>query len=171
MVEYPMIQPIAGVSPPELAEVTVMTVWPSVAATPIGRFFGRCYNIGRGGYIFTIGNLIALATAPLMVLLYLGKVAPWFGTRYTITNRRVVVQRGLVVDDEKSVDLDRFDTIEVDVRPGHEWFAAGDLIFRMGGTETFRLAGVGRPESFKAACIKSQMAFVGIKAAMQAEAA
>ncbi|WP_145049762.1 PH domain-containing protein [Lignipirellula cremea] len=165
-----MNQAIAGVTPAADAEAITMTVWPSICATFPGRFLGQLYSIGQGGYIVTPGNLFALLTAPIAAALYLGKVAPWFGMRYTITNRRVVVQRGLAAVDERWVDLDRFDRIEISVRPGQSWFAAGDLVFFMGNTETFRLDGVCRPESFKAACIKSQMAYTGIKAALAREA-
>ena len=42
-----MRQPIAGVSPPQLSEATIMTVWPSLAATGIGRGLGRLYAIAR----------------------------------------------------------------------------------------------------------------------------
>ena len=31
-----MKQPIAGVFPPQLSEATIMTVWPSLAATAVG---------------------------------------------------------------------------------------------------------------------------------------
>ena len=40
-----MKQAIAGVAPTEFDEVTMMVVWPSIAATAIGRFCGRLYAI------------------------------------------------------------------------------------------------------------------------------
>ncbi len=66
----------------------------------------------------------------------------------------------------KSIELDRFDTIEVDVKPGQEWFAAGDLVFKRGDVETFRLEGVSRPEAFRQTCVKSHMSYVGVKQAL-----
>jgi len=43
---------------------------------------------------------------------------------------------------------------------------AGDLIFRLGATETFRLEAVSRPEAFRQVCLKSHRAYVGVKQAI-----
>lgn len=69
----------------------------------------------------------------------------------------------------KSVELDRFDSIDVEQQPGQEWFEAGDLVFRSNGVETFRLAGVSRPEAFRHTCLKSQASYVGVKQARERE--
>lgn len=160
-------QAIAGVSPATEHETTVMTVWPSISALGIGRLLGRLFSIRFPNiYIFRLGNFIALAASPICVLLYLGKVAPFAATRYRLTNRRLIVERGLTSREEKFVELDRYDEVDVDVKPGQEWFAAGDLIFRQGETETFRLRGVSRPEAFRQTCLKSRHAFVGVKEAL-----
>jgi len=66
----------------------------------------------------------------------------------------------------KSIELDRFDVIEIDCKPGQEWFAAGDLVFKRGDVETFRLEGVSRPESFRQTCLKSHQSYVGVKQAL-----
>jgi hypothetical protein len=159
-------QPIAGVVPPERKEVTVMTVWPSVAALAPGRALGRAFAIQWPDvYIFRLGNLLALLSIPLVLPLYFLKVLPFLGTRYMLTNRRVVVLRGIVGKEEKFVDLDRFDAVEVVVEPGQAWYHAGDLVFKQGAVETFRLEGVSRPEAFRATCLKSQMAHAGVKRA------
>ena len=68
--------------------------------------------------------------------------------------------------EEASVSLDKFDAIEVVVQPGQDWYPAGDLIFRLGATETFRLAGVSRPESFRQTCLKAQLSHVGVQKAL-----
>ena len=69
--------------------------------------------------------------------------------------------------DDKSVDLDRFDRIEIQVQLGQEWFQAGDLVFFQENTETFRLDGVSRPEAFRQVCIKSHEAYVGLANVLQ----
>ena len=163
-----MNQAIAGVTPPGEREVTVMIVWPSIAAYPSGRFLGGLYNIKLGYYIFKVGNLIALASIPHALFLFFWRLAPFVGVRYRLTNRRVIVERGLKQTEEKSVDLDRFDDIEIKVQPGQDWFKAGDLIFKLGATETFRLEGVSRPEAFRHVCLKASSGFVGVKQAVAA---
>lgn len=149
-----------------------MTVWPSNAAYALGRFHGWAYSIRWPDvYIFRLGHLIALLSIPGAIGIYFLKVLPVIACRYTITNRRVILQRGLSSKPEKWVDLDRFDSIDIVVQPGQEWYDAGDLVFRLAGVETFRLEGVSRPEAFRACCIKSQMSFVGVKKAREREAA
>ncbi|MCA9264982.1 MAG: PH domain-containing protein [Planctomycetales bacterium] len=159
-----MKQAIAGTNPAVTKEATVMTVWPSVAKYGIARALGQLYAIDAGVWVITFGNIVALLSAPLAAVLYLLRVAPFVGCRYTLTNRRVVVQQGIVGRVEaKSIQLDRFDAIEIVVRAGQAWYSAGDLVFRHQGTETFRLDGVSRPESFRQACLKSHRAYVGVQ--------
>jgi hypothetical protein len=181
-----MKQPIAGVFPPQLSEATIMTVWPSLAAMPIGRSLGRLYAIRAGRLPFTLGHLIALATIPIVVPLYFWKFlvtvsvgllqllprvggsikSPVAVRRYVLTNRRVVVRTGMRPLDERWVELDRFDRIDIVVRPGQEWYRAGDLVFRLGPIETFRLEGVVRPETFRHTCLSAQLGYGGVRQAM-----
>ena len=175
-----MNQPIPGVAPSQLKEVTVMTVWPSLSATAFGRFWGRLFAIELGIRLFgvpiTVGRLFALASIPFMVALYflmrlprfpgviLGIKNP-FCWQYRLTNRRVIVENPFGGGEMKSVALDRFDAIEVVVEPGQAWYKAGDLVFRHGPTETFRIWGVPRPETFRQTCLKAQLSFVGVQRA------
>jgi hypothetical protein len=162
-----MTQAIAGVAPPELGEVTIMTVWPSMAATGMGRMIGRLCGIQAGfGHILTIGNLLALALIPVALALFFRNLAPWNCRRYRLTNRRVLVDQGLHARAERFLDLDNFDTVEVVVLPGQEWFPAGDLVFRRGSLETLRLPGVLRPEPFRQTCLKAHRSYVAVKRAV-----
>lgn len=192
-----MKQPIAGVSPSALEEVTVMTVWPGVTAMWLPLFgraaicMGRCFRNRFGmGPILTLGNFSALLSIPLILPPYFLSLIPGAGVpklfswipgwlwidnplcrRYRLTNRRVVVEHGLGGPEQRSVSLDRFDAIDVVVHDGQEWYPAGDLIFRLGPVETFRLEGITRPETFRHACLKSQRSFVGVQKAREAGAA
>jgi len=168
LIEESMDQAISGVSPASVKETTVMTVWPSNAMFWLGRQLGQLYSIRFPDiYIFRLGNLIALMSIPVALVLFFMRIAPWIGQRYTLTNRRVVVYKGLLIEEERSVALDRFDEIDIVVQPGQGWYDAGDLVFRLGTTETFRLPGVSRPEAFRSQCIKAHMAYVGVKQALQ----
>lgn len=159
-----------------------MTVWPSLASMGFGRMWGRLFAIETGFPVFgipiTIGRLFALLSIPFMVAQYflmrlprfpgilIGIRNPWC-CHYRLTNRRIVVENPF--DGElKSVALDRFDTIETNVAAGQAWYKAGDLIFRQGATETFRLDGVPRPETFRQTCLKAQQSFVGVKKLQEA---
>ncbi len=177
-----MNQAIAGVAPTELNEVTVMTVWPSLSATGFGRFWGRLFAFDVGMAVFgvpiTVGRLLTLVSIPFMVALYflmrlprfpgvlIGITNP-FCWQYRLTNRRLLVENPFGAE-LKSVALDRFDSIEVVVEPGQAWFKAGDLVFRQGQVETFRIWGVPRPETFRQTLLKAHMSFKGVQQAKAA---
>jgi hypothetical protein len=168
---FMMKQAIAGVAPPELGEVSVMTVWPSVASTGFGRFLGRLMAIRAGFWIFTVGRLMALVAMPFGPLLYFSLRSPFNVRRYRLTNRRVGLMQGMIPQFTRFVDLDRFDAIDIVVLPGQEWYHAGDLVFRRGDVETFRLAGVSRPQAFRQTCLKARMSYTGVQKAMAMQSA
>jgi hypothetical protein len=172
-----MSQAIPGVAPSQISEVTIMTVWPSLSAIGFGQLFGRIYAIDIGirpfGVPLTIGPFLALITSPLMAAVYFLMRLPrvpfvlvglknslcW---HYRLTNRRVVVENPFHDGEIKSVTLDRFDSIEVVIQPGQDWYKAGDLIFKQGAIETFRITGVPRPETFRQTCLKAHYSFMGV---------
>ncbi|MBN8628352.1 MAG: PH domain-containing protein [Planctomycetes bacterium] len=155
-----MKQAITGVSPSVLGEATVMTTWPSMGATAFGQLLGRLYAMPL------FGKLIALAAIPQALLLYALNLLPWSCLRYRLTNRRVVVEKGLRAKIDKEVSLDNFDTIEVEVLNGQQWYRCGNLVFFKGKVETFRLDGVPHPESFRHTCLKTQRGYGGVKKAV-----
>lgn len=157
-----------------------MTVWPSIAATAYGRWWGRRFENQLGITLFgipiTVGRLVALASIPFVLPIYFHMLIPrlplvFLGLpnqgcrRYRLTNRRVVVEQAFGGGEQQSVSLDRFDSIEIDILPGQAWYPAGDLIFRNGQIETFRLSGVPHPEAFKRTCLKAHSGFVGVQKA------
>ncbi|REJ91222.1 MAG: PH domain-containing protein [Planctomycetota bacterium] len=168
-----MRQAIAGVAPPQLAEVTVMTVWPSLAASGIGRWWGRLYSIDVGirvlGIPVTIGRLIALASIPFILPPFFLSLVPGLARRYRLTNRRVLIEKQQFSGKymvEAYVPLEKFDSIEIVELPGQAWYKAGDLVFFEGNTETFRLPGIARPQTFRHTCLKASQSHAGVAAAM-----
>ena len=79
------------------------------------------------------GTLLALLSIPHALFLYFCRIAPSIGIRYLVSNRRIVVQRGLQATEARSIALNAFDEIQIDVRPGQAWYQAGDLVFRQCG--------------------------------------
>lgn len=156
---------VSGAVAASISEATVMAVWPSVASTSLGQALGRLYRIRQGFGPLSVGRIALLATIPLGLGLYLSMRLPWAIRRYRLTNRRVMIERGVNAKVEQYVDLDRFDAIDVVVGPGQEWYAAGDLVFRRGPIETLRLPGVSRPESFRRTCLETRQAYVAVAAA------
>ena len=181
-----MSQAIAGVVPDTEKEVTVMTVWPSLGAMAYGRWWGRrfanSFGISILGIPCTLGRILALVSIPFILPFYFLMVLPRlpfvvfgivnpFCRRYRLTNRRIVVEHAFGGGEQQSVSLDRFDSVEIEVLPGQEWYPAGDLIFRNGQIETFRLSGVPHPEAFRSTCLKTHAGFVGVQQARDIGAA
>ena len=146
-------------------ETLSMVVWPSMAAYPLGRQVGQLCGISIGaGKFFTVGKLMALVTIPVSLVLFFWRLAPVVARRYVLTDRRVVVLRGLGGECEAgSVGLDGFDRIDVQVLSGQAFFRAGDLIFLDGSKEVLRLAGVQHPEGFRQACLRGRDAMLQVE--------
>jgi hypothetical protein len=160
-----MKQAISGVSPPELQEVGIATVWPSIAVTALGRWLGRRFENTTvvGPLHLTIGRIWVLMSIPLALKLYFFNLLPFRCRRYRLTNRRVIIQKGLAGVDERWTSLDDFDEIQIIVQPGQAWYRCGDMAFIKGKVESLRLSAVPHPESFRSTCLKAQRAYTSAK--------
>ncbi len=156
---------------PEITERKIMTVWPGIGAMTLGRWVGRLAGNRFGYGFFTLGKLLAVATIPVSLAVYLWRLMPWACRRYTITSGRLIIQLGLTAKDGPSIGLDEFETIAVAVLPGQDFLHAGDLIFQRDGKEVFRLCGVSRPEAFRQVCLKARNALVRGRQVCQQQAA
>ncbi len=167
-----MHHPIAGVTPSEFAEVTCKVVWPTIGATRAGRLVGRLGAVHLGwGDFFTLGKLLALATIPLSLAVFAWQLMPRVCRRYALSNRRIIIRKGLMPVDAHWIGLDEFDTVEVEVLPGQEWLHAGELIFKHAGNEVLRLSGVSRPEVFQHVCQTAQIALLSVRDVVQQQMA
>jgi hypothetical protein len=167
-----MIQPILGVMPSELVEVTCKVVWPTIGATRAGRLVGRLAAVKLGwGEFFTLGKLWTLATIPISLAVFGWQLMPFVCRRYTLTNRRIIIRKGLRTVDGPWISLDEFDSIRIEVLPGQEWLHAGDLIFQRGDSEVLRLSGVPRPETFRHVCLTARTALVDVRKIVEQQAA
>lgn len=150
-----MIQSVA------VSETRMATRWPTIGYCSLGRVCGGLCGITTGfTRIFTVGTLMMLVTLPVTLAIYAWQLMPFVCRRYRLTNRRVRILKGYTAVEDSSIGLDEFDTIDVEVLPGQEWLQAGDLVFRSGEKEVFRLAGVSRPETFRQTCLKAKQAFL-----------
>ena len=80
-----------------------MTVWPGIGSMAAGRWVGQLAGSRLGYGFFTLGKLLALATIPVSLTLYLWRLMPGFCRRYTLTNGRLIVQHGLTAKDGPSI--------------------------------------------------------------------
>ena len=146
------------------AERISKVVWPTIGAFGCGRLVGQLSAVRVGvGRVFTLGNLFALATIPVSLCVFAWQLMPGIMRRYCLTNRRIVVLKGLTRVDERSIGLDEFDAIDIRVLPGHDWLRTGEMIFLRDGQEAFRLAGVPRPHTFREICLKQQTSLLAVR--------
>ncbi len=134
----------------------------------MGRLAG--IQLGLGG-VFTLGNLLALATIPLSLAVFCWQLMPYGRRCYTLTNRRIIIRKGVRAVDQRWISLDDFDAIDIEVLPGQQWLHAGDLVFRRGGIEVLRLAGVSRPETLRQVCLTVRTALVSVRNVVESQAA
>lgn len=141
------------------AESTLTVRWPTITATMPGRLVGRLAAVGPGfGTILTLGVLLSVVTLPISMAVYAWQLMPFVARRYRLTNRRIVIQRGLTPVEGASIAYEDFDALEVETLPGQAWLHAGELVFQRAGQEVFRLSGVSRPEVFRQVCLDAQNA-------------
>ena len=140
-------------------ESTLTVRWPTITATTSGRLVGRLAAVGHGfGTVVTLGVLLGVVTLPISLAVYAWQLMPFVARRYRLTNRRIIIQRGLTPVEGDSIAYEDFDALEVETLPGQAWLHAGDLVFRRAGQEVFRLSGVSRPEVFRQVCLDAQNA-------------
>ncbi len=151
------VQAIAGVSPS--VESRIMTVYPSISATAIGRLLGQIYDCLPirifGPKLSTL--LFVLPTAPLAAPLYL--LTKVFGNRYILTNRSVQIWASLGSRRIASVDLSEIDSVELDLLPGQAFFNSADILMKgTNGRTLLRLPGVGSAGAYRNAIQRTMQA-------------
>ena len=143
-------QAVSGLTPPQFREVLIREVWPTVAATP-----------GVSSLGLALMRTIVLAPVGWLLLapFYFRKVLPFISKRYTLTNRRLMIRRGLKPTPARSLDLAAIDDVQVAPGSVSDFFRSGTLHVISGGQTALRLAGVPEPESFRRAILNARTAW------------
>lgn len=144
-------QAITGLVPPQLGEAKVRVAWPSVQAYPAVAGLGR---------IMTFSIVLAPLAWLLMAPFYFLKVLPFLATRYTLSNRRLMIMRGLKPASSHEVLLADIDDVKI-VKDGNSaFFKAANLEIISNGKVVMTLRGVPSPEAYRQAIINTCMAWV-----------
>jgi hypothetical protein len=133
-------QAVTGVVPPQQGEARIRQTWPSVMAYPAAATLGRKLLVSRIG-----APLAWLLLAPL----YFKKILPFLATRYTVTNRRVMLQHGLKPKPAKEVALADIDDVRIQTDANSAFYLAANLEILSRGRVVLTLPGVPEPESFR----------------------
>lgn len=150
-------QVVAGVVPPEVGEAIIREVWPSIAAKP---------GLARLGETL----LRTIVLSPLVALFFLAVRVPAMalsGRRYTLTNRRLMVGRGMKARPVEEVPLAAINDVRVVPETVNHFYRAGTLEVLSKDRVVLTLAGVPEPESFRHAIRQACEAWVPRKAAAE----
>lgn len=144
-------QAFTGLTPPQAGEALIREAWPSVAARP---------GVASVGRVLTRSIIGAPLAWLLMGLFYFLKVFPFLATRYTLTNRRLMIRRGLRPEPAREIALAEIDDVRLLTDANSEFFRAGTLEILSHGKPVLTLPGVPEPESFRRSILDACAAWV-----------
>jgi hypothetical protein len=149
-------QAITGVVPPQLGEAIIREAWVNVTGISPG--------VSRLAKMLTHTVVLAPLAWLLLGGLLLVKFAPFVARRYTLTNRRLMIRRGLKPQPSHEVALADIDEVRIDPKSVDDFYRAGTLEIVSKGQVVLTLPGVPEPEGFRHAIIDSFKAWVPGKA-------
>jgi uncharacterized membrane protein YdbT with pleckstrin-like domain len=150
-------QAVTGLVPPQVAEAHIRTAWPAVTDVSPGL-------AGLGAKLIRTKVLAPLAWL-LLAPLYFKKIMPFVAKRYTLTNRRLMIQRGLKPKPRHEIALADIDDVNLVESSFSPFFRAADLEVISGGQVKLKLTGVPEPEAVRRSILNAVMAWVPGKAA------
>jgi len=139
---------IAGVSPQR--ETVIISVWPSISSTGLGRLIGALCNAIplRINGISISAILFALPLAPLAALLYL--LLKVVGKKYTVTRKSVQCWTSIGQQLIKSVPLGDISEVRIEQQTGQAFYKAADVILiGSDGGILMRIPAITSPISFQ----------------------
>jgi hypothetical protein len=94
-----------------------------------------------------------------MALPYFGKVLPFLGCRYSLTNRRLMIRHGWTQKVVKEIPLGKIDEVRIQEDANSPFFRAATLEIISDGQVALRLPGVPGPEGFRHAIVDARNAW------------
>jgi hypothetical protein len=145
-------QAITGVTPPQLAEARIREEWPTVLGISPG-----LATLGR-----KLVQTVVLLPLGLLLLapLFLKKIGPFVCRRYTLTNRRLMIQKGLKPAPVEEVPLSAIDDVRLDAAGVDPFYVSGTLEVLSAGKVIMTLPGTPEPEGFRQAILNAVRAWV-----------
>ncbi|MCS6977284.1 MAG: PH domain-containing protein [Gemmatales bacterium] len=160
-------QPVMGIVPPSVAEARIAERWPTVAAYPfVSKPAAALQTLAKGLivsilklhwllaailmiFVLPLSFLIALAAWLMLAPFFFAKILPGFMTRYVLTNKRLMVQRGWSRRIVKEVPLTEMDKVQVVAGSEQPFYTSADLEILSNGKVLLRLPGVDEYEQFR----------------------
>jgi hypothetical protein len=147
------MQAITGLMPPQLGETRVREEWRTVLGINAG-LATLARRLQQTILLLPVGWLILLG-------LFVLKLAPFIGcTRYTLTNRRLMIRRGWKPAIVQEVALADIDDVRLDPDGVDPFYVAGTLAVISKGQAVMTLLGCPEPEGFRQAVMNAVTAWV-----------
>lgn len=148
----PVRPPVTGVMPPQLGEAMIREVRPSLVEASAA-LTGLAEMLMRSIILAPLGWL-------LLAPLFARKLMPFLPKRYTLTNRQLMIQRGLRPHPVESIPLSDIEEVRCDPSSYNTFYRCGILEIVSHGQVRMRLLGVPAPEAFRVAIINACGAWV-----------
>lgn len=160
-------QAVMGIIPPTVDEAKIAERWPTVAAYPFAskpasalQELAKNLCVATIKLPFIIAGLLLIVVVPLATLiaaagwLMLGpffamKILPVFMTRYLLTNRRLVIQRGWSRKTVQEVKLEEIENVQVMTGSEQPFYTSADLEIISAGKPIMTLRGVDEFRHFQ----------------------
>jgi Bacterial PH domain len=141
---------VTGLLPPQRGEAMIRETWPGVEDVP-----------AIAGLAHTLMRTIILAPVAWLLLapLYFKKILPFIAKRYTITNRRVMIRRGLKPVPTHEVALPDIDDVRIAEGSINPFYRTATLEIISKGQVALQLRAVKDPESFRRAILNAKTAW------------
>jgi hypothetical protein len=140
----------SGEASPQVQEVIIRETWPSVTIIPAAAALGQ--KLIRSIVLAPLGWLLLLPV-------YFLKVLPFVAKRYTLTNRRIMIRRGLKATPTEEVALDQFDDVRLVESSIDKFFRSATLEILAGGKVVLSLPAVPEADSFRRAVLDTRIAW------------
>lgn len=148
---------VTGVVAPQIREAMIREVWATVAAHPAAATAAR--KLIKTIVLAPIGWLLI---APLFGMRLLGFLPglSFLTVKYTLTNRRVMIRRGMKPKPTHEIPLDQIGEVRIVTDANSAFYVTGNLeVLRQDGAVAFTMAGVPEPESFRRSILQARDAF------------
>ena len=129
----------------------IREVWPSVARVPAIANLGKFLN-----------NTMILAPLGWLIMssVYFGKLLPFIGVRYRLTDKRVMILRGWKGAISQQVLLTEIDDVILDPASVDQYFRSANLEIIHDGKVMMTLTAVADAESFRHMILDARNAWV-----------
>jgi hypothetical protein len=152
-------QAVTGLVPPQRGEALIRETWPGVEDVP-----------AVAGLAHALMRTIILAPVAWLLLApcYFKKILPFIAKRYTLTNRRLMIRRGLKPTPSREVALADIEDVRIEEGSISSFYRTGTLEVVSKGQVAMRLRAVKDPETFRRAVLNAKTAWARAGAAAAA---